>query len=80
MEKRLYKSEENKQVAGVCQGIAEYFEWDPSMVRIAFAFSILVMGTGLWLYIIMAIVLPEKKEVMRNQNHDAYEKYDDFDY
>lgn len=80
MQKRLYKSDEHKQVAGVCQGIAEYFEWDPSMVRIAFAFSILVMGTGLWLYIIMAIVLPEKKEVMQGQKNQKDDIYDDFDY
>lgn len=80
MKKRLYKSEANKQVAGVCQGIAEYFDLDPSWVRIAFAVSILMAGTGIWLYIIMAIVLPEKSEVMRNQNDDIYEKYDDFDY
>lgn len=81
MAKRLYKSDKDKQVSGVCQGIAEYFDMDPSIVRIAFAFTILFMGTGLLLYIIMAIVLPEKKEVMNsNKSDDIYESYDDNDY
>ena len=84
MNKRLYKSEQNKQIAGVCQGIAEYFDIDPTLVRLAFAISLVFAGTGFWVYIIMSIVLPEKREVMHQyqeeKEEDAFERYDDYEY
>ncbi len=81
MSKRFYKSEKDKQVFGVCQGIAEYFDIDPSIVRIGFVVSVLFVGTGLLFYIILAIILPEKSTINHNhRNDDKYESFNDNDY
>ena len=54
----------NKKLSGVCAGIAEYFDFDVTIIRLAMLFFILVTGIfpGLIFYIIAAIVMPEKKE------------------
>ena len=59
--KRLYRSS-NKMIAGVCAGIAEYFNIDPTLVRILWAFlSLFSAGfPGLLLYIVCAIVIPTR--------------------
>ena len=59
MDKKLTKSN-NKMVAGVCAGIAEYFGWEVTIVRIVYAFlTIFSAGfPGLLLYIVMSIVMP----------------------
>jgi phage shock protein PspC (stress-responsive transcriptional regulator) len=58
MHKRLVKGE--KKLFGVCSGVAAYFDIDPTVVRLLFVASVLLFGTGLLLYLIMAIVMPEK--------------------
>lgn len=58
MEKKLYKSN-NKIIAGVCAGVAEYFDIDPTIVRIIWGVLIAAYGTGLLVYIIAAIVMPK---------------------
>ncbi len=58
--KKLYKSDTDKKVFGVCGGIAEYFDIDSTVIRLVWAISILCLGTGLLAYIIAAIVLPSK--------------------
>ena len=58
--KRLYRSINDRQIAGVCGGVAEYFEVDPTIVRLVFVALALVGGPGILLYIIMAIVIPEE--------------------
>ena len=58
MYKRLTKSRE-KKIAGVCGGIAEYFDIDPTLVRLAYALLALGAGTGIIFYIICAFVMPE---------------------
>ncbi|EUJ45818.1 PspC domain-containing protein [Listeria riparia] len=55
--RKLTKSSD-KMLAGVCSGIAEYFGWDATWVRIAYAALTLFFGTGIILYIILAIVMP----------------------
>ncbi len=62
--KRFYKLEEGKMIAGVCGGVAEYFNVDPTIIRVAWALLALGCGTGLILYIICAIVFPRKSEVI----------------
>ncbi len=61
--KRLMRSSNDKLLGGVCAGLAEYFDFDPVLVRIAYAFlTIFSAGfPGLLLYIVMWIVMPEKK-------------------
>lgn len=57
-EKRLYRSMKNKMLAGVCGGIAEYFNLDPTLVRLAWIVLSAVAGSGIIAYIIAAIVIP----------------------
>ena len=57
--KRLYKSRNNKMICGVCAGIADYFNIDPSTVRVLWAVLALAAGTGVLAYIACAIILPE---------------------
>ena len=61
--KRLMRSTNDRLLGGVCAGLAEYFDFDPVLVRIAYAFlTIFSAGfPGLLLYIVMWIVMPEKK-------------------
>ena len=58
--KRLYKSNVNKKIAGVCGGIAEFFDIDPTLVRLAWVLFTCLGGSGLLAYIICAIVMPEQ--------------------
>ncbi len=60
MYKKLYRSSTDKQIAGVCGGIAEYFNIDPTIVRLLWAFISLAYGTGIIAYIVCAIVIPER--------------------
>ena len=64
MEKRLYKSKENRMLDGVCGGIAEYFNIDPTIVRLAWAIFSLAGGSGVLAYIIALIIIPEKPHNM----------------
>lgn len=62
--KKLYRTEHGAaMLCGVCGGIAEYFNIDPSIVRLLWAALVIVGGTGILLYIIAAIVLPRKSQV-----------------
>ncbi len=64
MKKRLYKIEEGKKIDGVCGGIAEYFNIDPTLVRILWAVFTCCGGSGLVAYIICAVIMPPKSEVI----------------
>ena len=57
-EKRLVKGE--KKIFGVCSGIANYFDCDPTIVRILFLVLLLGYGVGLLLYLLAAIVIPNE--------------------
>ena len=58
MQKKLYKSNKDKKIDGVCAGIAEYFDIDPTLVRLGFALLAACAGGGLIAYIVCAIVMP----------------------
>jgi len=63
MEKRLYRSRKNKMLFGVCGGLGEYFNVDPTLVRILFIILLLgSVGTAILLYLLLAIVIPEEPE------------------
>ena len=62
MNKKLYKSNTDKKVDGVCAGIAEYFNIDPTLIRVAWILLSLFVGSGLLPYIICAIVMPRKPD------------------
>lgn len=61
MEKRLYKSNTNKKLDGVCAGIANYFNIDPTLIRLAWVIFTLAGGCGLIAYIIAAIIMPREE-------------------
>lgn len=56
--KRLYRSNVSKMIGGVCGGIGEYFDIDPTIVRLVWAFATLWFGIGVLAYIIAWIVIP----------------------
>ena len=58
MNRRLYRCRENRVLAGVAAGVAEFFGLDPSLVRILWFLSIFVGGLGILLYIGMAVIVP----------------------
>lgn len=58
--KRLTKSVGNKMISGVCAGIANYFEWDPTLVRILFVLGAFVFfGSTILLYLILVFIMPD---------------------
>ena len=61
MNKKLYRSTKDKVLAGVCGGLGEYFDVDPTLIRILTA-ALCTTGTGLLLYIVAAVVMPERVE------------------
>lgn len=58
--KKLYRNTENKMLAGVCSGIADYFDIDPTLVRLGWVLFSLLGGSGLLAYIIAAIIMPDR--------------------
>ena len=58
--KRLYKSATDKKIAGVCGGIAEYFNVDATLIRLAWVLFCALGGSGLLAYIIMALIIPRQ--------------------
>jgi phage shock protein PspC (stress-responsive transcriptional regulator) len=58
MEKRLQRSRTEKMIAGVCGGLAEYFDVDPTIVRVLWVVLTLFGGAGILLYIILWIIMP----------------------
>ena len=60
--KKLYKSNTGQKLDGVCAGIAEYLEVDPTVIRLAWVVLTLAGGSGILAYIICAIVMPRKPD------------------
>ena len=58
VQKRLMRSSRDKKIGGVCAGLAEYFDIDPTIVRVVWLLAIFLAGTGLLLYLVLWIVLP----------------------
>ncbi|MGP3778310.1 PspC domain-containing protein [Halanaerobium saccharolyticum] len=58
--KKLYRSRENRKVGGVCGGIAEYFGFDPTLVRLGAIVLIFIWGAGLLAYIVAWAIIPER--------------------
>ena len=62
MDKRLYRSRENRMLGGICGGIAEYFNIDPTLMRLGWVLFCALGGSGFIAYIIAAIIMPEQPE------------------
>ena len=66
MAKKLYRSQTDRKIWGVCGGLAKYFEIDPTIIRVIAIVSIFFTGAGILAYIVMAIVVPlESSEVTK---------------
>lgn len=57
--KQLYRSVSNRKIAGVAAGIAEYFNLDPTLVRLIWLLAVFIVGGGLLAYLIAWIIIPE---------------------
>jgi phage shock protein PspC (stress-responsive transcriptional regulator) len=62
-EKKLYKSKDDKVISGVCGGLAKYFGIDSTIIRLVWAFLVVMGGSGILAYIICALVIPEEPAV-----------------
>jgi len=62
MTKKFYRSKKNRTIAGVCDGLAEYFDVDPIIVKLIILILVLSFGAGLIAYIIAWIVVPEEPD------------------
>ena len=62
---KLYRSRENRMLGGVCGGLGEYFDIDPTLVRVLFVFGafIGIPGALLLIYLVMLILVPQSPEV-----------------
>ena len=58
MEKRLYRSRDERIIWGVCGGIAKYFGLDPTLIRLIAVLSLFLALTGILIYIILTIIVP----------------------
>jgi phage shock protein C len=78
MEKKLQRDKQNKKLAGVCSGLAEYFELDVTLVRVAFVFAVLAGLSGGLAYIILWIVMPVKPFLPGNYYSSDNRYYTDY--
>ena len=61
--KKLYRIDDGK-ILGVCGGFAEYFDLDPTLIRVVWAVAVFAAGTGLLAYFICALIMPKKSQIM----------------
>ena len=62
MDKKLYRSRHNKEICGVCAGLAKYFDMDPTVIRVLWALFTIFGGGGLLAYIALALIIPVEPE------------------
>ena len=72
--KKLYRSKTDKKIAGVCGGIAEYFNLDSTLVRLLWAMLFFLYGVGGFIYVVTAFVIPPEpdKEDCLNRDYEDY--------
>ncbi len=61
--KRLYRRTDSKKIAGVCSGLGEYFNVDPTLVRIIFLLVTFFWGFGVLVYLVCWMAMPSKDEI-----------------
>ncbi|MBQ1310740.1 MAG: PspC domain-containing protein [Blautia sp.] len=65
--KKLYRSENNRMIVGVCGGIAEFLNIDATLVRLGFAAVSVLGGSGLLAYLVAAIIIPKREEIAADE-------------
>ncbi len=58
--KRLYRSKDNRMIAGICAGLATYVDIDPTIVRLLFVLGLFAGGATFWAYLVMMLIVPEE--------------------
>lgn len=72
--KKLFRSEKDKVIAGVCAGLGNYFNVDVNIVRVVFLAGLIFgLGAFFWIYIILWVVVPTESQV-NNDNNDTIKK------
>ena len=64
-EKKLYRSEQNRFIGGVCGGIGEYLDTDPTIIRLITAFFFFFLGSGIILYILAWLIIPKQSYIIK---------------
>ena len=72
--KRLYRSEHDRSLAGVCGGLADYFNVDATLIRLLFVILSLSTWPGLLIYIVLWVVIPTESDVYGDANYDTKRK------
>jgi phage shock protein C len=67
--KRLYRSRNTRMLGGVCAGIGEFFDIDPTFVRLFFVFAFLLGGHGILVYLALWLVVPEEPAIQATGMH-----------
>lgn len=62
MQKKLYLSSTNKKILGICGGIGEYLELDPTIIRVVFVLFALAYGAGILAYFLLYLIIPKAPE------------------
>lgn len=70
--KKLYRSTTDKRIGGVCGGVAEYFGIDSTLVRLLVALCVLMLGTGVLVYLIAWLIIPRKPDYTEFGNYNNY--------
>jgi len=60
MTKKIYRLRKDRKIGGVCSGLADYFDVDPTIVRLAWLIAVFCAGGGLFAYLIALIVIPNE--------------------
>lgn len=60
MKKKLYRTRNGRMISGVCAGLADYFDIDPTIVRLGWLVAVFCFGGGLFAYLIAALVIPNE--------------------
>ncbi|MCC5911708.1 MAG: PspC domain-containing protein [Clostridiaceae bacterium] len=77
MAKKLYVSDRDKQISGVCGGIAEYFDVDSTLIRLGWVILAVMGGSGVLAYIIASVVMPKRASLERQYIETNKEDYQD---
>ncbi|MCT4543452.1 MAG: PspC domain-containing protein [Vallitalea sp.] len=78
MNKKLYRSRNNQIISGVCAGIGEYLNIDPTIIRILFLFALIGWGSGIFIYIICLLVIPLEPSGYNSYAYTINEKHNSF--
>ena len=72
--KKLYRSRIDRMIGGVAGGLAEYFDMDPTLVRVLFAISVAFSGAGILAYVVLWIVVPEQPLIFQTTESESSTK------